>query len=184
MIKLITQKNANLIQSLSESKGKIPSDKNLICITGSSDELIIVERPNVLPVVFDDETKGPRNLSFSDALRIFRFVKEKVLTTRNTTLIVTCQDGLTLSGAVCKWISCLVDPTLLDPSYYEEENLLFDPSLITIQTLQMVEYLELYASHGADTALKLLSTTSSASAETKQRCENYLNSILRSFNEK
>lgn len=189
MLFLETISNEQLIAYLTKINGKLPSNEYLISITGSEDTAIITEKFNVLPVVFDNELYGPRVLSFSDAFRIFRFIRNKVIVDARklakTTLYIACSDGLTLSGAIAQWFAEYIDKTLLDAKYFETRNLFIEPSVITQNKMYLVqlffEEFILPTENLPATAARLLENPN-ASSITKKSAEEYLTALF--INEK
>jgi hypothetical protein len=185
MIKLRTASNEDLITYLTDINGKLPSNEYLICITGTDEDPIVAPKHNILPVTFDNELYGPRLLSFTDAFRIFKFIRNKVITDAkkltNIILIITCKDGLVLSGAVAQWASEFIDASLLDASYFQENNLFIEPSQITINKLYLVQMLfqEIVMSRDSlpSVAARILELPG-ASALVKKNSEDYLNALF------
>jgi len=184
MLHLQTTSNTELITYLTEIEGKLPSNEFLICITGTDEDPIVGDKFNILATCFDDEVYGPRQLSFSDGMRIFSFIKYKVAPAaqklKNCTLVISCKDGLTRSGSIAEWVAQYVDKHLLDAAYYEEKNLLIEPSQLTLYKMYLVQMLQEHLIRPEESlpsvAVKLLET--STSSLTKKNCEDYLNALL------
>jgi hypothetical protein len=163
---------------LTKTAGKLKEHEYLICITQPADGLIVNDKPKMLSIVFDDELYGDKVLSFADAFRIFRLVKNKILPLgKNTDVIVyiSCKNGITQSGAIAQWLSEYIDYELVDKEFFKNKDLFIDPSMITINKMFIVQMM--YESSLPCVAMKVLEDSTS-SQDLKLAGENYLKGLF------